>query len=168
VAKKMLFKMNYGSHLPVLMKVMSLTSGPVVELGGGLYSTPYLHWDCFRQGRELVTYESDPRFFDTFKQYNRGSHKVILVEDWDKVDLSRPWSVGFVDHSPGSRRGKDLARLAHVEYAIAHDAMNPGSGKYGYDEGFKAFKWVWRLKRVISWTAVCSNVHDLRRFKVAP
>ena len=36
-----------GTHLPVLMDIVSKTDGPILEIGTGVFSTPYLHWACF-------------------------------------------------------------------------------------------------------------------------
>ena len=44
---------DWSSHLPVLIKLMAMTSGDVLEVGTGIYSTPFLHWACFSQGRNL-------------------------------------------------------------------------------------------------------------------
>ena len=41
---------GWGSHLPVLIHLMNHTTGDVLELGTGLYSTPYLHHACLLHG----------------------------------------------------------------------------------------------------------------------
>ena len=58
-----------GSHLPILLRAMKATTGPVLELGAGIYSTPILHALCQIEGRKLVTYESDPEFFEWAAHY---------------------------------------------------------------------------------------------------
>ena len=55
----MKIKPAWSSYLPLLIKVLQCSEGPVLELGTGLVSTPVLHWLCFDMGRELVSYD-DP------------------------------------------------------------------------------------------------------------
>ena len=94
-----------GSHLPVLVRALKATSGPVVELGAGMYSTPILHTLCEAEGRKLVTYENDPEYFEWATHYQGSLHDVRKVDDWDDVDLaSVNWAVAFVDHAPNERR----------------------------------------------------------------
>lgn len=162
-------KLHYGTHLPVLMKAMSITDGPVVELGSGMFSTPYLHWECLRTNRCLTTYESKPDFYELFRKYAMNLHKIIFVTDWNNIDLSVPWSVALVDHSPGDRRGLELKKLTHVDYVVVHDMMNLGHKNYGYLEVLDRFKYFHRFKRLHGsrvYTGILSNSHDLREFTV--
>ena len=50
---------QYGTFLPALIKVINLTKGPVLELGMGLFSNPYLHFACYEERRRLVSLESN-------------------------------------------------------------------------------------------------------------
>ena len=52
------FKPSDGSHLPVLIKMVLMTDGPILELGTGFFSTPVLHWLCAEKKRKLVSYDS--------------------------------------------------------------------------------------------------------------
>src|SRR3990172_1807611 len=100
----MKFSVRYGSHLPLLMRVMEITTGPVLELGAGIFSTPVLHWLCTRDHRQLVSMDNDPRFFKWAGGFANQYHKLELVDDWDKADIERAWDVVLVDHSPSERR----------------------------------------------------------------
>ena len=166
--KRIKFRSHWGSHLPVLIKLTSITTGPILELGSGMYSTPYLHWECYRTGRRLVTYEMVREFYDIAKSYENSFHKVVHVKDWDLVDFSGDWSVAFVDHEPGNRRGKDALRVGHADYVIAHDAMKSELFKYGYDDAFDKFKYQFRYRGARPWTMVLSNKFDLKNFTVKP
>ena len=79
---------NWGSHLPVLIKVMSLTKGSVLEMGMGLYSTPFLHWSCYKE-RILVSYDNEKEFFEINKQYHEGLHEVYFVDNWSKANIEK-------------------------------------------------------------------------------
>ena len=76
---------DYGSHLVALIKLMKITNGPVLEMGGGFFSTPYLHWACWPD-RKLVTYDNQPKYFNEIKQYESDYHKLYLIDNWDKAD----------------------------------------------------------------------------------
>lgn len=154
--------------MPVLIKLASITSGPILELGSGMYSTPYLHWECHRTGRKLVTFEMVKDYYDIAKSYESSFHKVVHVEDWDSVDFSDRWSIAFVDHSPGERRGKDIVRLGHADYVVVHDAVKKYEVPYGYPESFKQFRYRFKYKRANPWTMILSNKIDLSNFTVAP
>jgi hypothetical protein len=152
-----------GSHLPVLMKLLAETTGPVLEMGCRMYSTPYLHWACFATQRPLVTIEGSPEWWAWAKQYESPWHQVICAENWDQVDLSRAWSIAFVDHSPNERRWQDILRLTHAEYVVAHDAENSQGGKYQYARVHGAFRYRTKYTQAPGpFTAIFSNVHDVR------
>lgn len=159
--------MGWGSHLPVLIKVMEITDGPVLELGGGLYSTPYLHWECSRTGRKLVTIESNPDFYHKLKQYQSDFHDIVFVEDWDDAEIEAEWEVAFIDHDPAERRKTDIARLAYnARYLVVHDTEKKEERFYGYNEIYPLFKHVWKYRGVKPHTSVLSNFVDLSTFNV--
>lgn len=158
-----------GSHLPVLMKLMGMTSGPVLELGSGMYSTCYLHWACYPSKRPLVTYENSPRWFEFTRQFAADFHHVQLIEDWPALDLSAPWSIAFVDHDiTGYARIESVRKLQHAEYVVAHDTENRNERKYGWSKIFPLFKYRWKYSETFPKTSVFSNTHDLRQFTVMP
>jgi len=148
------------------MKVLPLTTGPVLELGTGMYSTCYLHWACFPTKRTLVTYEGQAAWMDFAQQFAADFHTVQHITDWDAVDLSAPWSVVLVDHDIANvLRGKAVEKVAHAEYVVCHDSNRPG--KYGYDVVFPQFKYQWQHRVGRNpYTTVVSNIHDLTRFRI--
>ena len=158
------FYPNRGSHLPVLMKAVAETTGPILELGCGLYSTTPLHWACWVPKRKLVTYENNPAFYDFLKRYATDFHEVHCITDWDTIDISGPWSVAFVDHEPGLRRWQEASRLQHAEYVVAHDTEGRNDRKYGFSKINGLFKYQFEYKDAFPHTSVYSNVHDVRDF----
>ena len=153
-----------GSHLPVLMRAVEITEGPILELGSGLYSTTPLHWACYVAKRKLVTYESNPDFFDFLKAYETDFHEVHCIDDWDAVDLSSPWSVAFVDHAPDRRRQHEVKRLLHAEYVVAHDSEGRNDRKYQFSKVIPLFKYEFEYKDAYPHTSVWSNLHDVTDF----
>ena len=158
-----------GNHLPVLMKLASMTNGPILELGSGMYSTTYLHWLCFANKRRLVTYEDNLNWFDFTKQFASDYHLVRFVDDWDKIDIEEPWSIAFVDHDPitDRKRVEELKRLTHSEYVVAHDSENGSNRKYGYFDAYKMYKYRFKFNDAgFPYTSIFSNKHDVTNFKV--
>ena len=155
---------NRGSHLPLLMKAVAETTGPILELGCGLYSTTPLHWACWVPQRKLVTYENNPGFFDFLKAYQTEWHEVHCIDDWDAIDISGPWSVAFVDHEPGLRRGIELGRLTHAEYVVVHDSEGRNGHKYGLSKSAGLFRYKFEYLNAFPHTSVFSNTHDVKDF----
>ncbi|MEK7117077.1 MAG: hypothetical protein AAB837_02850 [Patescibacteria group bacterium] len=148
----------WGSHIPVLLKLLSVTDGPILEMGGGLYSTPFLHWACFDKKRELVTCENIPEFYDMEKRYESDFHKVIFVENYDDAPIERPWSIAFIDQWPAIRRKEDIKRLADLaQYLVAHDTEKRQNYEYRYDEIYPLFKYNFKYRKIKPHTSVLSN-----------
>ena len=157
-----------GSHLPVLMKLFSLTSGPIAELGCGMYSTPYLHWACYPTRRPLTTFESQPAWFPFADQFQHDQHRIVHVADWNSTPLTQPWAIALVDHDnlDGRQRCEEVARLTHAEYVVCHDAENVSDHKYGYTRIHGLFRWRWKYTGTKRHTLLLSNVHDLTEFTI--
>jgi hypothetical protein len=154
---------GFGNHLPVLIKLVSLTTGPILELGGGMFSTPFLHWACY-PNRRLVTYDNEEMYFNTIKQYECDYHKVELVTDWDKVDVSGHWDIVLVDHHPNERRVEEVKRLVNTaDYLVLHDTEGRWDGKYHYSTIYPLFKYRWDFSTgQRPFTTVLSNLKDLK------
>jgi len=155
-----------GSHLPVLMKLIRSTWGPVLELGSGIYSTGFLHWACYPTKRRLVTYEANTDWYNFAKQFEDDFHEVHCISSYDDMDPTPDWSIAFVDHAPDGRRVEDIKRLAHSDFVVAHDAENKNDRKYRYSTIYRLFKYRWKYSEPIIHTIVFSNKHDLSHFAV--
>lgn len=158
---------TFGSHLPVLMRCILLTDGPVLEMGMGMASSITMHWMCADKRRELVSYENNPLYFRFAKKYERDSfHKVYCVTDWDAAEIERPWDVALIDHAPIERRIVDVRRLANfAKYIVIHDSEGRNSFTH-YQEIFPLFKWQYNYDDYFPKTSVLSNFVDLRDFRV--
>ena len=152
----MKYEPTWGSHIPVLIKVMEHTSGCVLELGMGISSTPLLHMLCFDKDRHLVSYEDDPTFIKMFEKYADSTHEIRKVEDWNHINLDHDWSVVLVDHKPAERRIEEIKRL-NAEYIVIHDSEPSMNELYRYDEIYPLFKHRFDYTKALVHTTVLSN-----------
>lgn len=81
-----------SSHLPVLRwACKAVPEGPILEYGGGLYSTPFF----LGLGREVVTIEEVPAWREYLEA--QDSHQ-IEHEMTDEIFQRHDWAVVFIDH----------------------------------------------------------------------
>lgn len=153
---------GHSTHIPVLLKVLPVTTGSVLELGVGTFSTTILHYICMNMNRMLVSLDNDIKYVNSIIPYSTYMHRIEYIEDWDQADILKPWSVVFIDHSPGSRRGVDAGRLSQfAEYVICHDSEPKCDKIYEYSKIYTLFKYRWEYTRLTPHTVVLSNVHNL-------
>lgn len=152
----------WGSHIPVLLKMTQRTTGPILELGMGLFSTPILHWICFDSQRHLVSYDSEPTYFNSNAQYATDFHEVYLADNWDNIDINKPWDIAFIDLSPPLKR-KDMAKKLSLcaKFVILHDTQARVRREYCYDEIYPLFKYRFDYNIAKPWTTVLSNYEDI-------
>ena len=146
------------------MTVLGKTTGPCLEMGMGLFSTPYLHYACLLASRHLTSYETAPSWAKFFTNYGYETdyHAICVVTNWDAADIERPWDVALVDHDPSERRITDIKRLAHhARYIVVHDADPKFDRVYHYSRIYDLFRWrkVWDME--YRKTVVLSNFVDL-------
>jgi len=119
----------YGTHQKALERAVRETTGPVVEFGGGQYSTPLLAEVCRREGRELVTVESDAEWAKALG--GKFSHEILDERAfWRKYSGSR-WGLAFVDSQVGDEwikhRTEQVARLhGAADVIVVHDCNAAG------------------------------------------
>jgi hypothetical protein len=151
---------SYGSHLPAVMMAVNKTDGPILELGMGLFSTPYLHFACY-PNRRLVSYDNDSEYYNLLQVFENDYHEICLVEDWDKINISRHWSVALVDHEPTSRRKVEIQRLVNfADYIVVHDTNPRLDAKYKYSAIYPLFKYRRDFNQKKPRTAILSNFYD--------
>ena len=162
------FTPMWGSHMPVLIKVLEISEGPVLELGIGPFSTPLLHTLCEIRNRSLVSYENDPNYMNSHRAFPSDSHKMFLVENWDdaKIDDVK-WGMAFVDHGPDHRRNTEIRRLKdNSQYVIVHDSEPNNNPLYRYEETFSLFKYRFDFTRLFPYTSVLSNFNDITNLSI--
>lgn len=137
-------EMETSTHFPMLMKALSVTDGPVLEMGSGIFSTPLLHWICSVTKRPLVTIEHYPHYFDFANKFKTDWHDVRLVDPNVQFKPEGHYAVVFIDHSPKKPRTRGDDALLFKDCAdliVLHDAGVDGHKKYGYDQLYPQFKY---------------------------
>ena len=156
---------RYSTHIPMLLEVMEKTTGDVLELGPGVFSTPILHWLCEKDKRNLVTIENDYSWSKFCKQYYQTDfHKFYRVKTWDKADslINKKWDVVLVDHSPSARRVEEIKKLANLaKYIVVHDANEWHENIYHLSTIYPLFKYKFIFKEAEPHVAVLSNFVSL-------
>ena len=129
MAYNMNVSLKYGTHLPCLIQAFGKTTGDILELGAGVFSTPYLHYACTLSKRKLVSYENFQEWYDFLKTYENEYHEVNFVEKFADAPIDKPWDIVLIDQTPDSSRSEEIRRLANlVKYIVIHDA-NPSNDK---------------------------------------
>ena len=151
---------GWSTHNTMLIKAVLASEGPVLELGGGMFSTPLLHWMCKSLDRQLVTCENDEEFFYlVVKNFQSRQHITRLIKDWDtELDLKRHWGVVFVDHHPNGRRYYDAIRFKDTaDYIVMHDTDPEGQRqhmRYDFMKVWPNFKYIYHWKACRPWSSV--------------
>lgn len=161
------FSLRYGTHLPCLIKAVEKTNGDILELGIGLFSTPYLHYKCILDGRKLVSYENYKSWFDIFTRrygYNYGTHELYFVEKYADVPL-KDYDIVFIDQTPDWSRHEEAIRFANnAKYVIIHDSGPKFDKMYQYDKVYPHFKYRTDWEGDTNRATVLSNFVDLKDF----
>lgn len=169
-----------GTHYPALAAVVVNTSGPVLEMGCGDFSTPFLHSLCAPTKRLLVSTDVDKLWISLFLDLECNWHKFIHVnayatndhrnnwlhcidsDAWNVIGLETHWSVVFIDHTPGSRRPVDVARLRkNTDIFVVHDTEDP---RYGWEPLLSSFKYKYVYDRYSVTTTIVSDTIDVTQF----
>lgn len=119
-------QLKWGSHQPALAACLGATVGPVLEIGVGHFSTPFLSAYCRNADRRLVSIERDGEWYGLFKGYTARNHNVVNVttyEDYVASAMQHEWAVCFIDNSPGgpARSGLFSLALPRCQYVVVHD-----------------------------------------------
>lgn len=144
--------------LPVLMRLTQITRGPIIEMGCHEHATPYLHWRCLIEGRQLRTYESDETAYRWAKAFEDDRHHVHYVQDWDVVDVTAPCAVAIVAQRDMQQRKVSVRRISYAEFVVCPDVVD---GEHIASVLFRRF----RHRRIYSWcglqTVVASKTFAL-------
>lgn len=159
---------RYGSHLPVLLEAINKTTGDVLELGPGVFSTPILHWLCEKQKRNLLTIENNINWLRRVRHtYRTDRHSFHYVENWDDADtlINKEWDVVLIDHSPSARRVVEIKKLANLaKYIVVHDANEWHEKVYHLSTIYPLFKYKFLFTDIEPHVAVLSNFVNLDNF----
>lgn len=167
-------KSLYGSHMPIVARIMDLTEGPVLELGMGIYSTPLLDLMCAEKKRELLSFDNDPEWFKENEKWASDYHLVYFVKDWatdknlaavlENVDPKRHplFDVALVDHKPAKQRIKEVIRLKDkCRFVLIHDSEPESDKFFKYSWIYKHFKYRYDYTNTRPHTTILSNFVDI-------
>ena len=144
MAKNMNVSLAYATHLPCLIKAFEKTTGDILELGTGLFSTPYLRYMCMLTGRKLVSYENFKEWYNFLLKYwkSNDNHEIWFVDTYSEALIDREWDVVLIDQTPDSSRTEEIVRLKDkAKYIVIHDA-NPSNDKVThYSKIYPLFKY---------------------------
>ena len=151
---------NWDNHRPLLWWALKETKGqtePVLEMGCGEGSTPYLKSYLKTDKRKLISYDYSQEWAD---KYN-----AIHVTDWDAIEHEN-YSVILIDHSPGERRYLDVIKLANkCDYMIIHDTEPQATG-YMMDKVWHLFPYRRNLKTEGAWSTIVSTKHEIPNIEI--
>lgn len=150
----------FATHMPTLLACLQHTSGPVLELGSGWFSTPVL--SAFATDRLVRTVETDRDWHAlvsricTNQPITPHRHQIIYVPDYEEAPIfDQDWEIVLLDHEPPPRRGADALRLRdRCRLMIGHDSQHPA---YGYAAAFGTFKYQFTDSQRFPWTTAVSD-----------
>lgn len=164
----------WGSHRALLWTALESTKDspfPVVELGCGDNSTPFLRQYCSDAKRNFVSYESNHEWAQKM-----GS---TWLTDWHPFlwFYKKQYSVVLIDEAPGEHRKEAIQLFAsyrvhfavHFEILIVHDSEPPGwnASDYQVRPLFSKFKYVKDdvpKEKGSPWTSALSNTIDVTKW----
>jgi hypothetical protein len=167
MAYKMNVSGNYGTHLPCLIKALEKTTGDVLELGMGVFSTPFLHYKCILSNRHLVSYENFDNWMQFFIHYHYEcpNHEIHFVKEYADAKIEKPWDVVLIDQTPDSSRTEEIRRLAnYAKYIVIHDSNGNNDKNTQYSKIYGLFKYRTDWDKDKNHATVLSNFVDLKDF----
>lgn len=155
---------RYSSHFIPLLRAIENTTGDILELGSGPFSTPLIHWKAFETGRKVWTYENDDNFYKQYSCFSSPYHEVVKVDDWSSIEIEKPWGLVFVDHAPAIRRKEEIKRLKQLaQVIVVHDTEGRNDRHYKYSEIYPLFKYIYQYPLVVPKTSYLSNLVDVTK-----
>lgn len=150
---------NHRNLLWLALEATKYTKLPVLELGCGDGSTPYLTRYCEDNDLDLFSYDYSKEWADKFG--------AIHISVWNKdLELfNKQYSVVLVDESPGEQRKNSLKWLkGHSLIICAHDTEPAADHGYQMRGVLSQYKyWVdWESEG--AWASMVSdsiNLHKL-------
>lgn len=161
---------GYGTHRRLLKWAIDHSTGPILELGTGQYSTPIIS-NAVSSGRTAVSYEDDREWLAINKeQYGCQNHwfgspppvpGYPSWPDWNLIPYrNHQWGVVLIDNRPSSARVLALIAVAHhAEFVVVHDTEQP---LYYYDNALTLYRHVYTDQTVVPHTTIASNTREIR------
>lgn len=133
---------SMGSHAGVLAAAMYSATGPVLELGCGVYSTPLIHWLAGAMRLPVITIDADLAWLERMAVYRCDWHRFEHCPRPSQHHLlGMPCGAALVDNDAADR-GPCLRRLHHARLIVVHDTepvhmdqydgLTAAMGEYAY------------------------------------
>lgn len=122
----------WTSWLPALGFALARSGGPVLELGAGHFSTPFLWHYCMGADRHFSSFEENTEWLKQFRHLDCNQGRIVGVTDYHLASKSTAIhftekglriGVAFIDNSSGGiARSKPFEALLDVcDYIVVHD-----------------------------------------------
>lgn len=153
---------DWSNHRFLLWHALEATKNlklPVLELGCGNGSTPYLQQYCKDNGLVLRSYDYNKEWADKFG----ATH----VTDWSEdVNWNTRYSVVLVDESPGEHRKESLRLLnKNAMIIVCHDSEPAGWNASDYQVRSILERFIFlhdrKEEKPKAWATAVSNLLDL-------
>ena len=147
---------SYGTHIGLLTCAAMHTTGPILEIGCGDYSTPILHGICSKSNRKLVSVETKLDWFKKFKRFETSWHNVRFAkEEHETHKLQKRWGLVFID-GPDPTRSSFVKLVAKIsDVVLIHDT------DLGYRHNLRLYEFIHDEKVYNRWTTLASNNGEL-------
>lgn len=175
----------FSTHQPLLVAALLKTQGPILEMGGGNYSTPLVSAFANVQRREAHTVETNAAMHELLKRFSSPFHKIWQVNGYDfapdgrflpRADTTRAqyieiqarfladfcqerprrWSVVFIDQAPGYLRVPAIEHFADAaDFIVTHDTEMAEA--YGFEPCLSAFRYRWDSRIQVPYSTIVSN-----------
>lgn len=138
----------YATHLEALMKTAAETTGGILEMGCGDYSTLPLAALCKAQGRPFKAVASN-------REWAKRYGDLVEIVSWLDWKPEGRWGMVFLDHEEKvSQRIKHLPALAEVtKSVVVHDADVAMACDH-WEACIDKFSRVEVFNRYVPWTVV--------------
>lgn len=155
------YESNWGSHRPLLWAALEATKHfqlPVLELGCGDNSTPFLKEYCKDNNLELISYDYNQEWAQRFG--------AVHVTNWDNIPWRKEYGVVLVDESPGEHRKISLSRLHHCKVVVTHDTEPAADHGYRMRDELKRYKFMIDYSTDGAWASAVSDYIDVTKWEV--
>jgi len=127
----------YASHLPALSRILTALHEhvrSVLEIGGGIYSTPLFRVFTAGVGGEHVVLESRKTWRDELTRLFEIEVVPFTVDALPACVL-REWDIAFIDcEKEASRAPHALALKDRAKVIVLHDSNSDWEAAYGYSK----------------------------------
>ena len=153
--------------MPTLKLATNQTNGPILEMGVGPNSTPYLHHISEEYNRHVTSYEIIDEYYELFKGYQSRYHAVKSIDSYNDANIGRQWNgiwgVVLIDHGPAERRIVDIMRVKdNAIFIVCHDSEMESDWLYHYSEIYPLFKFRYDTNDHPTQTTVLSMFEEFR------